>query len=133
MFPSLSLMSNVGYRDEIVRRGGKPKDHARENKARIKQIETAIKDKEEEDAIQAALDSTMTHLKRFALTAQPRIDTGRRSTGDNTARSSRPSTRGSEADSTQEKHVTKNFLKQNAIKARSTPRKVSHKLCHATH
>ncbi|KAJ3336548.1 hypothetical protein HDU93_002612 [Gonapodya sp. JEL0774] len=51
-----------GLRDEIIKRGGKPKDHGRENKKRLKALEELNRQKREEEA---KPPSPMWKMKQF--------------------------------------------------------------------
>ncbi|KAJ3183645.1 Enkurin domain-containing protein 1 [Gaertneriomyces sp. JEL0708] len=101
-----------GLRDDIIRAGGKPKDHAKENRKKLRELEKAKKAKKAEEE---KPEPPLFKLKRFEsipskLHTRPSVEHL------TTAESSRPST----AASTTPK---KNFIQINSIKAKTgTPR-----------
>ncbi|KXS10901.1 hypothetical protein M427DRAFT_138806 [Gonapodya prolifera JEL478] len=78
-----------GLRDEIVKRGGRPKDHNRENRKRLRELEEVNRRKKEQDA---KPPSPMWKMKRFEQVpakVDSRSNTGSRTPSDGSLSRSR--------------------------------------------
>ncbi|KAI9098044.1 calmodulin-binding-domain-containing protein [Phlyctochytrium arcticum] len=109
------LKPSRGVRDDIIRSGGKPKDHCKENRLRLKSMQKANKAQKEEDAKPEPRPFKLKQFEDVPSKLQTRrISSSSTLVSSHGSEASRPSTAGS-AHSTTSK---KNFISINAAKAR---------------
>ncbi|RKO89129.1 calmodulin-binding-domain-containing protein [Blyttiomyces helicus] len=115
------LKPSRGLRDDIVRAGGTPKDHAKQNKLMLKDLQKANKAKKEDMQKPAPAPFKM---KQFE-DVPSKLQTRRPSVSNTPFSSSTPvlvtESRPSTASSTSSRGSGKNFININASKARESP------------
>ncbi|KAJ3295352.1 hypothetical protein HK104_002769 [Borealophlyctis nickersoniae] len=118
------LQPSRGLRDDIVRRGGTPKDHTRENVQRLRELAKVQKAKKEERAKPPPAPFKMKQFEHVPA----KLETRRKASSDglasldSTPESSRPSTASSRSSGGSESR--KNFIQLNAAKAKApTPQR----------
>ncbi|KAJ3092036.1 hypothetical protein HK102_011384 [Quaeritorhiza haematococci] len=115
---SMLLAPSRGVRDDIVRRGGKPKDHSKENYKRIKDLEQANRTKQQEKAVPPPQPFKMKQFENVP----PKLQTKRPTSAPGTppygeeCDPSRPPTASSIA-SSKSSDRRKNFIQLNAKQA----------------
>ncbi|KNC96250.1 uncharacterized protein SPPG_08402 [Spizellomyces punctatus DAOM BR117] len=117
------LKPSRGLRDDILRAGGKPKDHNKENRQRLKELEKANKAKKEETSKPSPPRFKLKQFEDVSSKLQTRRTSSVETLVSGTPESSRPST----ANSSKTTESKKNFIHINAMKAKQpsprTPRR----------